>query len=188
MNRQWPRKKTLIEKKQSYPLLNEKHQVRFELNSMNRFCEKVKHNGIFGHNMSFPKNKNRYCQTFIFMCSKIPVLPNFEQNMSFILYPIFNTRHQEVKFQKNLKSFTESFKLAHFANSPAIYTPQMPHFGQRFFSKLQISHFNDNLMSVIGHDTRKNWCRKIFFEKWKFGRQKWPISSLKSLFGMGVLL
>ena len=103
---------------------------------MNRFCAKVKHVGILEHNMSWPKNKKRYCQTFIFMCSKIPVLPNFEQNISFLLYPIFNTRHQEVKFQKNLKSFTESFKLAHFANSPAIHTPQMPHFGQRFFSKL----------------------------------------------------
>ena len=87
------------------------------------------------------------------MCSKIPVLPNFEQNISFLLYPIFNTRQQEVKFQKNLNRFTENFEFVHFTNSPAIHPPQMPHFGQGFFSKIQNSHFNDNLMSVIGHDT-----------------------------------
>ena len=97
------------------------------------------------------------------MCSKIPVLPNFEQNISFLLYPIFNTRHQEVKFQKNLKRFTENFEFVHFTNSPTIHPPQMPHFGQGFFSKIQNSHFNDNLMSSGMIPARKNWCRKFFF-------------------------
>ena len=144
MNRQCPRKKTLIEKKQSYPLLNEKHQVRFELNSMNRFCEKVKHNGIFGHNMSFPKNKNRYCQTFIFMCSKIPVLPNFEQNMSFILYPIFNTRHQEVKFQKNLK-FYRKLQTCSFCQLPGHPSPANASFWAKVFLKIT----KQSLLTII---------------------------------------